>query len=47
MTCMAVPLDIRKENPNAHNLGELAYLLGSWQSVDQFHFFENSQKNGG
>lgn len=33
MTCMAVPVDIRKENPNAHNLGELAYLLGSWQSV--------------
>lgn len=31
---MAVPVDIRKENPNAYKLGELAYLLGSWQSVD-------------
>lgn len=31
---MAVPVDVRKENPNAHRLRELAYVLGSWQSVD-------------
>lgn len=39
---MAVPADIgKKKTTNALNLGELAYLLGSWQSVDSIHFFEN------